>query len=1020
MVDEVLEKRLIEEWLPLTELNVDALIEIGFKGAKMPVRSVYKKTFGILPMVVGPRLRNVHTWWARRPCSPARALCAASILPSEKRDVLEQVCSINRVKELKHSYGRGLIFYTSPDRNELDKIVRFSLGKKISEITVIDPMAGGGSIPLESLRLGFRTIAMEYNPVAYLILKATVEFPAKYADEGLFEETLREAKEMISWARENLAKFYGSDAENYIFARGVRCPFCNGLIPVQGIEPEITRAEKFKRRFLKLNYDKERKTFSVETSTQKTRSTIEKRGFFIKCPYCEKLFQLKGRSKGTAIPALDRWFREHGELMRSVVEGFTPITSELEDKLLELHIPLVKQVGSSFEPVWGDEKETGLFLDAFNTLGRRILELRDYIPLDPIPRESRWGSNARNKGLTNWYMLYNPRQLLVLSELSRYIAGRAEKLASSNGELGAAIALYLSFSLSKLADYNSIATHWQGTGFKTGIAHTIRGESTIDFRNEYCEIVSTLPKRSLEWALEPEIAEAGAFTRTQGGILPVLRFLTDQFKGSKLGDKISVYLADATELSAILGPSSVDVINVDPPYFEQVLYSDRSEFFWVILRRALTPVLDLLFKPGLKLRNWSYSSPTVPRENEVVAYSKEDSDRHFRNLFRRFVLETAKVLKDDGVLILWFTHPTDLAWRTVGQSLYEAGYVVSRTWPLRTEMPTRYKKQVNVIAQEMSLAIVARKYKRKRLVEVSKEYLKDSLLENPAFKSKAKWTAIEISKVAHEAGASPADTITLLFGSALSVATNFELPIPVPFEKIYDVSITAVLREFVEPLTNKILSEAGAVPLSQDDANLVMYHFFRGMIDDPATRSYMTLWLLANVDLGTGKTRAERLLFSYDFVQTTAKLLGFDFYRLKDLGLITSPPNAKNAFIPQLFEVLSPAGARATWDEVVKVNPGRAIYLAYLALKESGAPAVRAENIKSKHPVTLWDDKTLTEAAATAIILLETARDEDLGFRKKPIGLKAYITEGGEGVEARASRELAIRTLIRLLSRRGG
>ena len=705
-------------------------------------------------------------------------------------------------------------------------------------------------------------------------------------------------------------------------------------------------------------------------------------------------------------------------MMRSVVEGFTPITSELEDKLLELHIPLVKQVGSSFEPVWGDEKEMGLFLDAFDTLGRKILELRDYIPLDPIPRESRWGSNARNKGLTNWYMLYNPRQLLMLSELSRYIAGRAEKLVSSNGELGAAIALYLSFSLSKLADYNSIATKWQGSAFKTGIGNTMRGESTIDFRNEYCEgnvVIMDLP-----WNLEPDVAEAGAFTRTQGGILPVLRFLTDQFKGSGLGDKISVYLADATELSAILGPSSVDVINVDPPYFEQVLYSDRSEFFWVILRRALTPILDLLFKPGLKLRNWSYSSPTVPRENEVVAYSKEDSDRHFRNLFRRFVLETAKVLKDDGVLILWFTHPTDLAWRTVGQSLYEAGYVVSRTWPLRTEMPTRYKKQVNVIAQEMSLAIVARKYKRKRLVEVSKEYLKDSLLENPAFKSKAKWTAIEISKVAHEAGASPADTITLLFGSALSVATNFELPIPVPFEKIYDVSITAVLREFVEPLTNKVLSEAGAVPLSQDDANLVMYHFFRGMIDDPATRSYMTLWLLANVDLGTGKTRAEQLLFSYDFVQTTAKLLGFDFYRLKDLGLITSPPNAKNAFIPQLFEALSPAGARATWDEVVRVNPGRAIYLAYLALKESGAPAVRAENIKSKHPVMLWDDKTLTEAAATAIILLETARDEDLGFRKKPIGLKAYITEGGEGVEARASRELAIRTLIRLLSRRGG
>ncbi|RLE71021.1 MAG: hypothetical protein DRJ37_05690, partial [Thermoprotei archaeon] len=112
------------------------------------------------------------------------------------------------------------------------------------------------------------------NPVAYLILKATVEFPAKYADSGLFEETLREAKDMIGWAREHLARFYGPDAENYIFARGVRCPFCGGLVPVQGVEPEITRAERFKRRFLRLTYDKERKTFSVETTDARVESTI--------------------------------------------------------------------------------------------------------------------------------------------------------------------------------------------------------------------------------------------------------------------------------------------------------------------------------------------------------------------------------------------------------------------------------------------------------------------------------------------------------------------------------------------------------------------------------------------------------------------------------------------------------------------------------------------------------------------------------------------------------------------------
>ncbi|HEW89891.1 MAG TPA: hypothetical protein ENG43_00925 [Candidatus Bathyarchaeota archaeon] len=67
-----------------------------------------------------------------------------------------------------------------------------------------------------------------------------------------------------------------------------------------------------------------------------------------------------------------------------------------------------------------------------------------------------------------------------------------------------------------------------------------------------------------------------------------------------------------------------------------------------------------------------------------------------------------------------------------------------------------------------------------------------------------------------------------------------------------------------------------------------------------------------------------------------------------------------------------------------------------------------------------WDDKTLAEAAATAIILLETARDEDLGFEEKPVGLEAYTEKGAEAVRAKAARELAIRTLLHLLRKAGG
>jgi putative DNA methylase len=159
-------------------------------------------------------------------------------------------------------------------------------------------------------------------------------------------------------------------------------------------------------------------------------------------------------------------------------------------------------------------------------------------------------------------MLFNPRQLLTLAKLSKLVAETAEELTSKNGEFGAVVALYLAFAADKIADYNTLATSWDPS--RTKIRDTLRGESTIDFRLEYCEKSS----------------------RIAGGILPVLKFLCNEFQGAGIGDRVSVYLGDATNLSSLLGSGSVDLVNVDPPYFEQVIYSDKSEFLWVILRRA--------------------------------------------------------------------------------------------------------------------------------------------------------------------------------------------------------------------------------------------------------------------------------------------------------------------------------------------------------------------------------------------------------------------------------------------------
>ncbi|MEM0472648.1 MAG: hypothetical protein QXX84_07115 [Sulfolobales archaeon] len=1010
------DRRLIEESLPLSEISLDTIIEVGFKGLEKGKRQEYLKVFKIKPMVRGPRIRNLHTWFARRPCSLSRMLTLSSVVSSETtKDVLFNALGVKGLSIVAHKYGSGLLFYAKPDKDLVEKIVNESMKKPPTEVTVLDPMAGGGSIPLESARLGFRTIAMEYNPVAYLVLKATVEFPAKYADSGLFEETLKASKDFIRRAREELGRYYGDDTEGYIFARGVRCPFCRGLIPVQGIEPEITKDSSFRKRFLKITYDRQKKTFSVETTDEPIRSiTIARRGNYIMCPYCGKWFQLRGRTEGGAT-AFDKWFRDHALLMESIVESFTPITTEIEESVLNIHIPLVKQVSNGFQPIWDDEVERGKFLDSLYTLSNEFLDLQDYIPLDEIPSENKWARTARSKGLIRWYMLFNPRQLLSIAKLTKFVAETAESLTSKNGEFGAAVATYLALALDKVAGYNTIATMWDKS--QTSISHMLRGESTLDFRKEYTEAI--VPRRNIEWALEPDVAESQALIKTAGGVLPVLRFLCDEFKDGDAKGLVRIYMGDATRLSSILEPKSVDVINVDPPYFEQVIYSDRSEFFWVILRRALAPVLELLFSQNLKLTGWTWTKPTVPRDREVVAYDKEDKEGRFSKLFKDFIAETSKVLRDDGVLVLWFTHPTAQAWRVVSESLYESGYVVPKVWPVQTEMKTRYKRHVNVVAQEMSLIIVGRKYPRQKLLEVSPHNVRESIMENSLFRETVERVVEDTREVIAGVSASPADRAALMFGAALSVASRFELPVGAKFTDLYDAAITAVMSKYIEPLIHKVLIETGPVKLDESAARRVVEKVAQAMLWDPATRSYLTLWLISRLDLATGEIYKEPLGLYFDLVQTVGKLCGFGIEKLKEYGLIAEKAvrEGEKAYYPQFLEMLSLPGGRTHLYRLMQVTPGRAVVLAQMSMTESGDPALRAKSVKARmSEYGKYDDRELSRYASLAIVLLETVRDQDLGYRVADgTKLTKYIPGMDESEIAKVVRELAIKTLTHLV-----
>ena len=159
--------------------------------------------------------------------------------------------------------------------------------------TLLDPFAGGGAIPLEATRLGCQAIANDYNPVAYLILRATCEFPQKYG-QRLAEDVERWAKWMLERAREQIGHLYppgkdGKPVVGYLWARTAPCsnPACRAEIPL--LRSLLVCNKNNKRVALTMAVDGKETTFGVAKGEAITRTegTMLTRGN-CRCPVCEQ------------------------------------------------------------------------------------------------------------------------------------------------------------------------------------------------------------------------------------------------------------------------------------------------------------------------------------------------------------------------------------------------------------------------------------------------------------------------------------------------------------------------------------------------------------------------------------------------------------------------------------------------------------------------------------------------------------------------------------------------------------
>ena len=198
-------RRLIEEWLPIAQIGIEALRE---------------RT----PMTPFPAPNRLHVWWARRPLVASRAALLASLLPADadhakflhalgihgdpvngKLLIQEAIRSGVRVK---NPYGYDRAFGYNP--SEADRDYVRTLGGHGVPPRVLDSTAGGGSIPFESMRLGCDTYANDLNPVAWLILKATVEFPARHGPELVKRYNALAAKWLVA-VKKRMQPFFPVD-----------------------------------------------------------------------------------------------------------------------------------------------------------------------------------------------------------------------------------------------------------------------------------------------------------------------------------------------------------------------------------------------------------------------------------------------------------------------------------------------------------------------------------------------------------------------------------------------------------------------------------------------------------------------------------------------------------------------------------------------------------------------------------------------------------------------------------------
>lgn len=463
-------------------------------------------------------LNQMMYWWTRKPLVVGRSIVLASILDNQT-DV-ERMAGLGSDKPYEYI----------TDIDNLAKKVGADLGK----ISVFDPFGGSGNLVLPAAQLGLDVTVSDYNPLAWLIERAALEFPAKYG-ATLRDDFLDCASRAVEMTQKEVGKYFKKSRLTYLWCWCIRCPYCSQRFPLTNhMYIEDTNKRKIGIKIWPENGD-----FRIELIRGITDADGKK--------YTQK------RGKAVCISCTNT-------IQRVKIEK--DIMKYKDREMIAVQIRTTK--GRDYALPSDEDKE--LYKSAIYAFNQKRQELESdgLIPTEQILASQGIKNTLWNYGINTWDQYFDERQLLVLCS---FIKNIKKACAYIPNEKRFMMATYLSFVLAKRIDNAGLGVIWSKT--RTMPVHLL-----------------TMRRPSITY----NFAESNPFENVGGSLINIVQSVARAIKfAARVPSGVTCNNASATDPSS----AKYDLIITDPPYGDDVQYGELSEFFYVWVYRVLTDYYSL-------------------------------------------------------------------------------------------------------------------------------------------------------------------------------------------------------------------------------------------------------------------------------------------------------------------------------------------------------------------------------------------------------------------------------------------